>query len=362
MTSMTQPGRTPRAAVIGCGRIGTVTGESVRARLPPGWVPLSHAEAIVANRGVELAALCDVDADRLSAAAAAYGVTSCFTDYRALLTSVRPDIVTVATRTEGRPEIVIAAAEHGVRGMHIEKPIARNMIDCDRALTALDRHGVHTTYGTTRRYMDIYRRAKQMVDAGEIGELEEIAVDNGHTLLLWNHPHSTDLLLFFAGTSEVESVQAACGVGHVEADGMRVDDDPIVDHACFQFANGVRGLITGSRGMNTRLSGSKGQLVIYADGTGLEIFRGGTRQSPYFLDRHAVESGATVSGTQTAIAEIIEALKAPREPGIALRHIRTGLLMLLAAAWSSLQDGRRVRLDDVPAEFEVTGRLGSLYA
>lgn len=360
---MNQQSTPLKAAVIGCGRIGTITGDLVRKRLPRGWVPLSHAEAVVACEGVELVAFCDIDPERVDRAASTYGVKGRFTDYRSMLGEVHPDIVTIATRTEGRSDIVGEAAARGVRGMHIEKPLARSMAECDRALEALKTYGVYMTYGTTRRHMEIYRQAKAMVEAGEIGELEEVVVEIGHNLLLWNHPHSTDMLLYFAGSTQVESVQATCRFERVSEDRMLVDDDPHIDNAFYRFGNGVRGLITVGRGMNFRMYGSKGQLKVYADGSGIEVLTNRKGTSPYLLDRTELTSTVEESGTQAAIAEIRDAIFfGPREPTIRFEEVRAGLHMLLGAVWSSMHGGRIVGLGEVPDEFTVTGRFGDLYA
>ncbi len=360
---MKQQGTPFKAAVIGCGRIGTITGDVVRKRLPRGWVPLSHADAIVACEGVDLVALCDLDPERVARAASTYGVEGRYTDYRAMIAEVRPDIVTIATRTEGRADIVVDAAVRGVRGMHIEKPMARSMAECNRAIDALKTHGVHMTYGTTRRHMEIYLQAKAMVEAGEIGDLEEVVVEIGHTLLLWDHPHSTDMLLYFADTTQVDSVQATCRFERVSEDRMLVDDDPVIDNAFYRFGNGVRGLITVGRGMNIRMTGSKGQLTVYADGSGIEVLTDRKGNSPYLLDRTDLTSTAVESGTQVAIAEIRDAiLIGPRGSTIRFKEVQTGLRMLLGAVWSSMHGGCIAGLDEVPEEFTVTGRFGNLYA
>lgn len=54
-----------RAALIGCGRIGAHTPERLRQTIPAGWLPVSHAEAMLANPGLELVAVCDVNRPQL---------------------------------------------------------------------------------------------------------------------------------------------------------------------------------------------------------------------------------------------------------------------------------------------------------
>ncbi len=351
-----------KAGLVGCGRIGSQTSESLRHRLPRGWLPLSHAEAICATDGVELDAICDIDQMRVDWAGDKYAVKQRFSVVNEFLQSGL-DMVSVATRTPGRSELVVAAAEAGIRAMHVEKPLARSLRECDLALNAATKYGMHLTYGTTRRWMDIYHLARDMVNAGEIGELEQIVMEHGPAMLLWAHPHASDLLLFFAGSDSIESVQGRCRVGNVSADRLVVDDDPIVETILVEFNNGISGLISSIRGMTVRLGGSKGSLAVLADGSGIELRRNRGGAGPYHLDSQYLSSQADISGTQAAITECVAAVngKFP-QPKITHREIRDGLLILLAGVWSSLEGGRPVTPGELPSDFQVTGRFGDAYA
>jgi len=94
------------AAVIGCGRMGAFTSDSVRRYAPDCWFPLAHAEAIAAHPDVTLAGLCDPVADNLARAQAAYGNPAGYTDVATLAAEVAPQLVGIATRTIGRAEII----------------------------------------------------------------------------------------------------------------------------------------------------------------------------------------------------------------------------------------------------------------
>jgi len=96
--------------VIGCGRMGAFTSESVEKFAPRCWLPLSHAQAIRSHPDLDLAALCDPSAAALEKAARAYGVSNTFTDYRSLIDTVEPQLIGIATRTTGRAEIIRCAA------------------------------------------------------------------------------------------------------------------------------------------------------------------------------------------------------------------------------------------------------------
>ncbi|MDH5645361.1 MAG: Gfo/Idh/MocA family oxidoreductase, partial [Candidatus Heimdallarchaeota archaeon] len=195
-----------RVAIIGCGRIGTLTKPERKAMMPSGTVPINHAEAIISNTSLQLVALCDVDKANLDRASKAYEVEKCFNDYKALILDVKPDIISIATRTLGRCDIIKFAVENGVKGIHIEKPISTNLAECREVIEVAKKHQVYLTYGTARRFMDIYIRAKEILASGEIGELVQISIELGYTLLLWNHPHSVDMLIFFAECMDIEYV------------------------------------------------------------------------------------------------------------------------------------------------------------
>jgi len=353
---------TLKAALVGCGRMGACTSDRLRQTAPIGWLPLSHAEVIKSNKNLELIALCDVDEDRLCWASAMYGVEKCYTDYKSMILETKPDILSIATRTAGRSEIIEFAAEHGVKGIHAEKPLSRNMADCNRALDAVAKNGVELTYGTTRRFMDVYRRAKEIVNSGEIGELVEISIEHGRTMLMWNHPHSVDLLLFFSDCLNVDYVQATCAINSSSIKDNLVDDDPITENAFVKFGNGVNGVITSAFGLNTRIAGTLGSLTVVADGSWIEIHKKTCEASPYHLHVEKLEIAPEMSGTQRAFYELEAAVREDKELSIHLEEIAISQQILFCFVLSSLRDGIRLRLSDLDDDFTITGRFGSLYA
>lgn len=347
-----------RAAIVGCGRIGTCTSPATLAGLPPGWAPLNHAAAARAA-GLELVAFCDPDASHLARAGELFGVEALYRDAGEMLVGTAPDIVGLATRTLGRTDLLRAAVAAGVRGIHVEKPISRSLADARDALRAAAAKNVALTYGTTRRFMKAYRLARDLVRAGAIGDLIEIDVAHGLASLLWTHPHSTDLLVFFAECREVDHVQATCRIAGQVRENV-LDEDPLVEQATVRFANGILGHIGASGGMHTTLGGSRGSLTVACDGSWLELRK---PAGAYLAWPEKVEILPAASGTQTAFAELSAAV-AGREPllSIAPGEIELSHALLFAFVASSLKEGRRIRLQDVDPEFTVTGRSGDLYA
>lgn len=349
--------------LIGCGRMGAKTPERVRQSVPKGWLPLSHAEAIKSIKELELIALCDKDPERLSWAAQSYNVANSYEDYESLIIETKPDIVSIATRTAERCDIIKFAAENGVKGIHAEKPISRNVADCRRALEAVVDNKVKFSYGTYRRYMEIYRKAKELINAGEIGQLSEICIEHGKTMLLWNHPHSVDLILYYSECLDVDFLQAFCEVKDPARNSSIVDDDPVVEYAFIKFANGVNGIISSASGLNTRLAGTEGAITIIADGSWLEIRKKKSAQTPYHLRVHKLLVDSELSGTQRAFLELILAISGnEKQLSITTDEIVVSQRILLGLALSSIQDSRKIVLHQVDELFTVTGKFGSYYA
>jgi predicted dehydrogenase len=133
-----------------------------------GYFARFHHDAWPRIAGVEIAACCDLDAERARAAAAAVGAPCAHTDYRAMLDRERPDFVDVITPPATHLEICREAA---ARGIHVscQKPLAptsdeaRALVDCFEGSRA--RLMVHENF----RFQPWHREIKRLLDAGAIG-------------------------------------------------------------------------------------------------------------------------------------------------------------------------------------------------
>jgi predicted dehydrogenase len=349
--------------LIGCGRIGSRTEDTVRENLPDGWLPLNHAEAIQSIPELSLTAVCDLKPEALSWVAEKYSVSRTFNDYRSLILKAQPDIVSIATRTPERCDIIKFAAENGIKAIHSEKPISRNIHDCRQALKAVSNNGLFFSYGTYRRYNETYRKAKEILKSGEIGELNEICFEHGKTMLLWSHPHTVDLMLYFAECRDVDFVQSHCLINDKNYSLSLIDDDPVVEFSFIKFNNGVNAVITATPGMNTKLSGVSGTIYIVGNGSWIEVRKKRFPNSPYFLSFEKIIVKPKMSVTQRAFCELASAIKRNlNESSISIDDILAGQRILLSQAYSSINGGRPIDPLQLDESFTVTGKFGSLYA
>ncbi len=350
-----------RAAVIGCGRRGAEPSSRLAGRIPDGWLPLSHAEALVAAEGLELAALCDTSSELLRSRGEQYGITALFTDYEELIDTVSPDVLTVATRTPPKAAIVEYACRRGVKGIYVEKPLANSIAACRRALDAAAMAGVAVLYGVNRRYHAAYRQAVAMLRQGEIGDLVGIVVEHGRGQLLWSHPHSVDLALLFAGNPRLARVQASLRSETVERTSASVvDSDPVIDNAFFSFENGVTATIVTTGGLNVRVAGTAGTLTVHADGSYLQVNRANGAQHGYFVDQQVIQPELPHGATVTALSELARATRSSDLPPT--DHIERGTSMLMGCVWSHLHGGQAIDASALPWDLVVTGRVGERFA
>lgn len=230
--------KTYRAAVIGCSRMGAFIDNEVIG-YPAIVLPYSHAAGYEACARTELVACADLRPDVLEQFGRRYNVPRerQYTDYRALIDRERPDIVSVATQPEQRAEIVVYAAEHGVKAIYAEKAMAASLAEADAMVDTVERHGVAFNLGTNRRWHPGFDAMIEVIDGGELGALKSLIVYQNGTLFNTSS-HTFDLLLRLNGDRPVAWVQAQLPNGDEAIDGDVIRQDP-VGHGIIQFADGV---------------------------------------------------------------------------------------------------------------------------
>ena len=99
------------------------------------------------------------------------GAAKAYDDFRDMIASERPEIVTIGPRwTDQRVEMVAAAARAGAHVL-LEKPFAGSLPDADAMVKALNAGKVKLQLGHVARPSPVVKQARQMLDAGEIGDL-----------------------------------------------------------------------------------------------------------------------------------------------------------------------------------------------
>jgi predicted dehydrogenase len=255
-----------KVGIIGCGRIASILEDDVLRQKP-----CTHAGAFDAHPDTEIVAACDINKERLLAFGKRWCVKRLYKDYTEMLTRERLDIVSIAAWTEYHRDMVIMAAESGVRGIYCEKPIAVNLKQAKEMVDMCKKKKVKMVIGHERRWDPYYRKAKELIDSGGIGEIRtiignalsdsppELPVDKyGGGPLFHDGTHLTDLLRFFAGDADWVS-------GYDDRIGDRYIEKTAI--GLIHFKNGVHAVVEGGGvrkyfNFELDIQGSEGRILI----------------------------------------------------------------------------------------------------
>jgi len=149
----------PGVAILGCGLIGQKRSKTLA--------------------GAKLIVCADVDLKRAQALAAGFPGCDATTDWLAAVQRADVDIVVVATTNDVLVETSLAAVQAG-KHVLVEKPAARNVAELDPLIEASKNNKVLVRVGFNHRYHPALLKARQLVDAGELGELMFIRGRYGH--------------------------------------------------------------------------------------------------------------------------------------------------------------------------------------
>lgn len=352
-----------KTAIIGLGRMGAEPTSRFKGMLPNGWDPVSHAESIKSISDLELAALCDVDSVKTEKFSLIYNVRKSYNNYKILIDEINPDILSIATRTDVKSEIINYAIDKGVKGVYVEKPLGRSVNECKQILDKISNSNAKIAYGVQRRSMPIYSQVKEICNSGIYGEVKQITIEFGKSTLLWSHPHSTDLIVFFSNSTDVEYISAICSFDKdYDKDSLIIDSDPLVESAFVRFKNGISANITQSEGNNVRIQLTRAIITINGDGYSIDLnTEDNIKMGFHKLERKYAEPNK--SGTQIMFDDLARAvLNKSKIESINPEEILCGFRLLIGIVESALKDGTKIDYDDIRDNLVVTGRFGDLYA
>ena len=211
-----------RAVLVGCGARGQ-----------------SHALGLLANPDrFDLVALCDRDAERLGALAHTLGITRGYSDAEAMLAAERPDLLCFATPPAVRVELIELGVRHGVRAIAFEKPLALSLADA-RRIVALCAGGMKAVVCHQLKHAGHWRRVKQIVEEGGIGEIRSFHATSRPSMLRAG-THLVDAMLWLGA-----GIRATSVLGQAQGRKAYLEDHPCPDHVAgvVEFSSGARGVL-----------------------------------------------------------------------------------------------------------------------
>jgi predicted dehydrogenase len=287
---------------IGVGLIGT------------GFMGKCHALAFRAVPSIfegtpapRLEVLADVDAKVTERLAEAWGFGQWTTDWRELVRDPKVDVVAITSPNFLHQEMALAAIAAG-KHVYCEKPLALDAAGARLMTEAAEAKGVRTLVGYNYLCAPALRLAKELIEAGDIGEIVHVRGTHFEDYMTdpadpatWRSrkatagagalgdlgSHVISLVRHLAG--EIEEVQGATqtmirerpslrGPGSMEP--VEVDDQA---QALLRFESGAAGVIEASwlaagrkMGLTVEVTGSKGAMMLnFERKNELRLFRSG---------------------------------------------------------------------------------------
>ena len=331
---------TYRVGIIGCGRPRQTEGATGFG------MSHAHAKGYSESPHAEIVALADINEENARAFQQEWGGDELYSDYHEMLAQAKLDIVSVCTWPHLHADMVVAAAEAGVKAVHCEKPMAITFGDCRRMVETCEANGVQLTFNHQRRFLPAFREAKRLLGDGAIGELVRVEGNCGN-LYDWG-THWFDMLCMYNNEMPVEWV-----IGQIDVrDHKTVFGALMEGHGLshFRFENGVDGLLItglGAKGqLANRIVGRDGLIEVGVSGEApLRLFNGETGGWQVV----EVEGGIHgMNAVQLGIADLIDALQTGREPELSGRRALRAAELIFATYESSR---RRARIE-LPLEIE----------
>lgn len=221
----------------------------------------SHARLVQDIETISLAAVCDIDAERVARVTGRYGCPG-FDDPKTMLASGICNAVLIATPHYAHTTLGIAALRQRLHVL-VEKPISVHKADCEKLIRAHTDQRIVFAAMFNQRTNPQYQRIRDMITNGELGVIQRIHwtitdwfrsqayFDSGGWRATWagegggvlmnQCPHQLDLLTWLFGMPS--RVHAFCSFGkhhHIE-----VEDDV----TCYlEWPDGATGVFTTTTG------------------------------------------------------------------------------------------------------------------
>lgn len=255
---------------------------------------------------VHLAALADADSARAEQCAQAWGFERSHSDWQQLIDDPQVQVVAITTPNHLHFPMAMAAIAAG-KAVYCEKPLAVSLAQADEMRRSAEAAGVVTQVGYNYQHNPIIDLAKEMIEAGELGEIISFQgefsedfmgdpaspwswrceaahaggalADLGSHLLAMARYLLGDIEAVCADSSTVHRQRPATH-GSNELRPIAVDDQT---HALLRFASGARGTFSSSwlkhgykNHLSFEISGTRGTLAFDQERLNeLRIYRSG---------------------------------------------------------------------------------------
>ena len=354
--------RTYRAGVVGLGIVAV--GRSMMSPPPPPFgreVMNRHVYTLSNLPNVDLVAVCDIMPQALERYRGLWGEdlpeVRTYTDLGEMLAKEDLDIVGVTTGDHTHAAATVQAANAGVKGIFVEKPLATSLEDADRMIEACEANGVLLNVDHTRRYRPLLHAVRQAIRDGAIGEPGAAVLSNfGHSATLFrNGTHFIDVLCFVV-ESEPVKVSAVLDEGFdhwdvYRGDGGRTRGNEPGAMATIIFSSGLRASYASTVHRSFQMvkmvvTGSEGHLEFDLGGDSYEVTTNGIGSEYGSGVKTVVPKSYQTIGIPAGYLELIDMIENGGTSISPAREARKTVQIMMGFLQSHQQGSRLI---DVPA-------------
>ncbi|HKC48371.1 MAG TPA: Gfo/Idh/MocA family oxidoreductase [Gemmatimonadales bacterium] len=326
-----------------------------------------HVEALKAVPHARVVAVTSPTPGNAKAFAAQHGIPHSFTDLDSMLARDDIAMIVIGAPNVFHHDITLAAARAG-KHIVVEKPMAMNLAEADRMITACKTANVKLMYAEELCFTPKYVRMKGLLDEGALGKLvllkQSEKHDGPHADHFWDVErsgggvtmdmgcHAIAFFRWLNGNNPIKSVYAQMSTS-VHGARTRGDDNAII---ILEFENGVMALAEESwtklGGMDdcAEIHGSEG--VAYADvlqGSSIQTYS--TRGVGYAVEKAGITTGWSFTmyeeiwnyGFPQEMAHFVDCVQQDKQPLVTGEDGRA-VLEAIFAAYESAGTGRKVPL------------------
>lgn len=340
-------------ALIGCGRIAT-----------------NHIKAALNNQ-LEIAAVCDIQPDHIKKLLERHDLWADdsikhYTDYKAMIAEVQPELVSIAAESGIHAEIAIFCIKHGVHVI-IEKPMAMSMADANEIIRLSEERNVKVSACHQNRFNIAVQEMRQALEAGRFGKLSHGSIhvrwnrnQNYYTQAPWRGTwaqdggalmnqciHGIDLLRWTFG-GEIEEVYGQ--TRQQFHDYLEAED---VGMAVVKFKNGAIATIEGTTNVYPKnleetlyIFGEKGTVKLGGTSTNnIDVWDFADETEADTKNKGLEEATSNVygNGHTSLFADVVDAIQTDRKPYVDAYAGRDALELVLAI-YKSQKEGKAVKL------------------
>lgn len=307
-----------------------------------------HAPGYQELENCEIIACADLVKENAVKFAKKFGLNNIYTDYKEMLRKEKPDIVSICTWPEDHKKLVVGCAREGVKAIHCEKPMAYTWKDCKTMAFACKKRGINLTFNHQRRFGKPFRKTKELIDKGEIGELRKVEFSVGN---LYDYgSHSVDMCGYFNNEIPARWVMAQIDYRkETLVFGAHNENQAL---ALWEYDNGVYGMASTGKGAglidcHNRVVGSEGIIEIgKEDGPVLRVKRkGSTSWEKIDCEGEDCHGPGYI---KRAIKDVVQALDKGEKSELCAENALKSTEIIFAC-WESSR--RRARID-LPLEIE----------